>query len=125
MPPMGGSVLIIDDDARFRRLAARLIATIGLRVAGEAESAAAARAAVDRLRPDAALVDVHLPDGDGIELANEIAAMPWRPRVVLISSDPDAAIRLRPTHADHLVFVAKPDLVTVQLRQLLTSGGAV
>jgi CheY-like chemotaxis protein len=121
---MDASVLIIDDDARFRRLAARLIDTLGLTVAGEAGSAADARAEVGRLRPDAAIVDVHLPDADGIELANEIAAMPWRPRVVLISSDPDASIRLRSGQADHMAFVAKPDLVTVQLRQLLTGGGA-
>ena len=39
----------------------------------------------------AALVDVDLPDGNGIALAHELTALPWRPRVVLTSVDAEAA----------------------------------
>ena len=84
------TVLIVDDDVKFRRLAAEVLADMGCQVVGEAGTYAAGAAAAAELRPDAVLVDVALPDGDGIALAAHLAALPWRPRVVVASSDPDA-----------------------------------
>jgi len=92
---MSRSVLIVDDDPAFRRLARLLIAASGFVAAGEAGTVAAALAADWELRPAAILVDVHLPDGDGVSLAQALVALPWRPRVVLTSGDADVA-----THAD-------------------------
>ena len=43
------------------------------------------------LRPTAALVDVGLPDGDGIALAARAHRAAVAPRMVLTSTDPDAA----------------------------------
>lgn len=68
-----------------------MLADWGLEVVGEAENAASGSAAAARLRPEAALVDVMLPDGDGVALAQELAALPWKPRVVLTSRYADAA----------------------------------
>jgi CheY-like chemotaxis protein len=84
------SVLVVDDDPEFRKLAGRLLAAGGLAVVEEAGSVAAALAAADRLTQSAALVDVDLPDGDGVTLARELAALPWRPRVVLTSVNGDS-----------------------------------
>jgi DNA-binding NarL/FixJ family response regulator len=119
---MSGAVLVVDDDAVFRSLARRTLIGDGLRVVGEAESVAAAMAAAHALRPDAVLVDVGLPDGDGIALARELSALPWRPRVVLTSVDPDAASPddVRASGAD--AFVAKHDLPNAPLGCLLASG---
>ncbi len=88
---MTRSVLVVDDDPAFRELAGRLVIAAGLKVAGEANSAAAAVAAAKAMKPDAALVDVDLPDRDGIALAQELTALPWQPCVVLTSVDADAA----------------------------------
>jgi DNA-binding NarL/FixJ family response regulator len=85
------SVLLIDDDPAFRELARRVLSGNGLEVVGEADSVATGMAAALGLRPEAMLVDVGLPDGDGVTLGGELAALPWRPRVVLTSIDPDAA----------------------------------
>jgi CheY-like chemotaxis protein len=76
---MAGSVLVVDDDPEFRQLAGRLLAASGLTVVGEADSVAAALAAAARLEPSAILLDVELPDGDGVTLARELAALPWAP----------------------------------------------
>jgi len=84
------SVLLVDDDPLFRTLACRMLTTMGFKVAGEAEDVATATVVADELRPDAILLDVWLPDGHGVELAHQFAALPWRPRVVLTSTDPDA-----------------------------------
>ena len=66
---MPATVLIVDDDATFRALAARMLNAEGLTVVGEAADVGQGLAAAQALRPDAALVDVRLPDGDGIALA--------------------------------------------------------
>jgi DNA-binding NarL/FixJ family response regulator len=88
---MATSLLLIDDDAEFRQLARRVLGSAGFAVVGEADTVATALVAASDLRPEAALVDVGLPDGDGIALARQLTALPWRPRVVLTSVDPDAA----------------------------------
>ena len=115
---MPSQVLLVDDDAGFRALARRMLEALGLVVVGEAGTVAAAMSAARALEPDAALVDVGLPDGDGVELAGALAALPWSPRVVLTSSDPDAAS----STAVGRVFVAKADLPNVPLAQLLASA---
>src|ERR671931_556203 len=88
---MPEAVLVVDDDPVFRSLARRMLIADGLVVVGEADSVASAMTAAHALRPAAVLVDVGLPDGNGIALARRLTALPWRPRVVLTSTDPDAA----------------------------------
>ena len=119
-----GSVLVVDDDSDFRGLAKRLLSAIGLAVVGEADTAAAALTAAATLKPDAALVDVVLPDRDGIALARELVALPWRPRVVLTSTDADAATAedVRTSGAD--AFVPKEELPAAPLRLLLGGPAA-
>jgi DNA-binding NarL/FixJ family response regulator len=83
MPP---TVLIVDDHAGFRLSARRILESDGYEIAGEAEDGRAAIEATARLRPDIVLLDVHLPDLDGFEVAREIAAQPGAPPIVLTSS---------------------------------------
>lgn len=113
------SVLIVDDDEQFRRLAARLLVSFGMTVAGEASTAAAALEAAIALRPDAALVDVGLPDGDGRSVARGITALDWRPRVVLTSSDPDAVSAEDVERSGARAFVPKEFLPDGAARHLL------
>jgi DNA-binding NarL/FixJ family response regulator len=114
-------VLVVDDDPVFRALARRMLDAGGLVVVGEAETVAAAMAAAVELRPDAALVDVGLPDGDGIALARELAALPWRPRIVLTSTDPDAASADDVRRSGAAAFVAKDQLPNAPLARLLAA----
>jgi DNA-binding NarL/FixJ family response regulator len=72
------SVLVVDDDPMFRGVARRILSAGGLDVVGEACTAEAATIVALELRPDALLVDVGLPDGDGVVLALQLAALPWR-----------------------------------------------
>jgi DNA-binding NarL/FixJ family response regulator len=116
---VSGSVLIVDDDADFRELAGRLLAVIGLTVVGEADSVEAARTVAVELKPSAALVDVELPDGDGLALARELAVLPWRPSIVLTSIDGDITTAGEARLAGARAFVVKSDLPDVPLAQLL------
>ena len=116
---MARSVLVVDDDPEFRELAGRLLAASGLAVVGGAGSVAEALVAAVRLKPAAVLVDVELPDGDGIALARELAALAWHPRVVLTSIDPAIATTEEARNAGARAFVNKADLPNVPLAQLL------
>ena len=114
------SVLLVDDNPVFLSLARRILDAPGLDIVGAVGDAALAVAAAHSLKPDAALVDVGLPDRDGVDLAHELAALPWRPRVVLTSSDRNAAARVDPEAKDHgLSFIAKEDLSGARFLRLL------
>lgn len=119
---MSFSVLVVDDDLAFRGLATRMLVAMGLEVIAEAGTCAAAEAAAAQLRPDAALVDVGLPDGDGVALAERLAALPWSPRVVLTSSDRDASSPSAARGVGAMGFVAKDDLLSGTLRALLVGA---
>ena len=100
------TVLIVDDHDGFRHQARRLLEAAGYDVVGEAADGASAIADAARLRPDAVLLDVQLPDIDGFEVASRLE----RCRVVLISGR-DASIyreRLRSRPALH--FIPKGEL---------------
>jgi CheY-like chemotaxis protein len=116
---MTRSVLVVDDDPEFRKLAGRLLAASGLTVIGEADSVAAALAAAVQIQPSAMLVDVELPDGDGVTLARELAALPWRPRIVLTSIDGDITTTGEARLAGARAFVNKADLPNAPLGELL------
>jgi DNA-binding NarL/FixJ family response regulator len=118
---MATSVLLIDDDPAFLSLATRIVESMGGEVVATAEDAAAAITAANATRPEAMLVDVGLPDRDGIDLAYELAALPWRPRVVLTSTDRDAVSAIDARDGDRkLPFVPKEELDNGPLRRLLT-----
>ena len=116
---MARSVLLIDDDPGFRRLARRTLRGSGLTVVGEADTAATGSSAARSLKPDVMLVDVGLPDSDGISLASELSALPWSPRVVLTSVDPDAATPEDVRRSGARGFVPKQDLPGLGLLMLM------
>jgi DNA-binding response OmpR family regulator len=108
-------VLIVDDDPRFRELARLFLEASGYAVAAEAADGAQALAAAERVQPDAALIDVQLPDTDGLALARAIAAAGHEITVVLTSTDPTlvpaAAIGLNGIAA----FIPKDQLAVTDL----------
>jgi CheY-like chemotaxis protein len=119
MNAMTVSVLVVDDDPAFRRLAQRILEACGLAVAGEADTAASALSVAGVLRPDAVLVDVGLPDSDGIALARQLTMLPWRPRVVLTSSSSEAATASEVRNSGAEAFVPKSELPGAALEDLL------
>ena len=112
----GKRVLVVDDDPGFRRLAVRLLERAGLHATSEADTAKRARELVRDLRPAFVLLDVSLPDDDGVALAEELTQLPWRPRVVLISSDRDAASPARLDRSGAAAFISKDELTEIALR---------
>jgi len=115
---MGSVVLLVDDDAAFRGLAARILVSWGHDVV-EAGTVAETLARAAEKRPAVAVVDVGLPDGDGFELTRRLVAPPFAVRVVLISTDSAAGNASAARRAGAEGFVPKDQLLTGDLRQLL------
>ncbi len=69
MMPEQAHILVVDDDARLRRLLSRYLAEQGFRVT-IAESAAEARAKLRSLSPDLIVLDVMMPDESGLALTD-------------------------------------------------------
>jgi CheY-like chemotaxis protein len=116
---MRRSVLVVDDDASFRKLAIGLVRSWGHDVVGEAGSLSEAVARIAELRPDTVLVDVGLPDGDGFQLMAHTRSMSSQPRILLISSDSDAATDPEARRAGAIGFFPKTEIPGPQFRQLL------
>jgi DNA-binding NarL/FixJ family response regulator len=79
-------VVIVDDDRRFRALARRMLLADSVEVVAEAENGADALAGMPAWRPDVVLLDIGLPDIDGIDVARRQRAAPGAPAIVLIST---------------------------------------
>jgi two-component system, NarL family, response regulator DevR len=87
-------VFLVDDHEVVRRGVADILsADPGITVVGEAKNAAEARARVPALRPDVVVLDVRLPDGDGVTVCRELRArMPGLGVVMLTSYSDDEAL---------------------------------
>jgi DNA-binding NarL/FixJ family response regulator len=112
------TVLIVDEDPQFRRLAAELLAARGYRVVGEVGSASETLALASELRPHAVLLDVNLPDGDGLAVAAHLCE-DGGPRVLLTSTDAGAATPGLVRESGAAGFVAKADLADTALKGYL------
>jgi DNA-binding NarL/FixJ family response regulator len=107
---MGKTVLIVDDHPSFRASARRMLEADDYEVVGEAADGASAIAAVDRLGPEIVLLDIRLPDIDGFQVAERLAANGKAPTIVLTSSrdrsDFDSDIAAGPAQG----FIPKSEL---------------
>jgi CheY-like chemotaxis protein len=112
-------ILIVDDDAHFRVLARTLLERYGYTIVAEAADGAEALAVVERVSTDAALVDVQLPDIDGIALTRRLRQTDRSLRIVLTSTDPNLTAPAEVTESGAAAFVPKDELAITDLVPLL------
>jgi two-component system, NarL family, response regulator DevR len=84
------SAFLLDDHEVVRRGVADVLESDpGIRVIGEAKNAAEALARVPALRPDVAVLDVRLPDGDGVSVCRELRSRLPELKVIMLTSYSD------------------------------------
>jgi two-component system chemotaxis response regulator CheY len=81
------SVVIADDDSYMRGLLRLLLRSDKYDVVGEAANGEAALELCHRLRPAVVLLDINMPNKDGLEVLDELNAMRYAGKVVLISAE--------------------------------------
>ena len=114
------TVLIVDDHPSFRDCARALLEAEGFEVVGEAEDCASTLAAVAELQPDVVLLDVQLPDCNGIELTPRLSSNGYRPQVVLVSSRDRADYGPLVDESGAVGFIAKGELSGRALASLIS-----
>jgi DNA-binding NarL/FixJ family response regulator len=85
-------VLVVDDSPVFRRGMSRAVGLhAGLELVGEAGGGEAALEAIERLRPDVVLLDLRMPDLDGLEVLERLRDLdpPADCRVLIVSASLD------------------------------------
>lgn len=117
------TVLIVDDDADFRRVVRRLLQRRGFVIVAEAGDGATALEAVRRHQPDGVLLDVNLPDRDALSVTRDVADRPHAPAVVLTSTDASGFPHALLTASGARAFVAKDRLVEADLQRLFSPAG--
>ena len=113
-------VLIVDDHAVVREgLRSFLELQDGLTVVGEAGDGAEAVAAVERLRPDVVLMDLVMPNVDGVEAMRRLRERTPRTRVIVLTSfldDERLLPAIRAGAAGYLLKNAEPQELARAIR---------
>ncbi|MDP9093871.1 MAG: response regulator [Actinomycetota bacterium] len=114
--------LVVDDDYRVARIHAASVERVAdFTCVGEAHSAAQARAAISELQPDLLLLDVYLPDEDGLSLLRSLNVPGERPvDCILVTAARDLQTVRSAFHVGALRYLVKP-FGFAQLREQLES----
>ena len=109
---MAITVLIVDDHPGYRAAARTVLESDGFEVVGEAATGLEGVAEAARLRPHVVLLDIGLPDIDGVEVARRITAEAGGepPAVVLISSRDGTGCETVFANCGARGFIPKADL---------------
>ena len=103
-------VVLIDDHPIMRHGLAQLVrAEAGLDVCGEAGSAREGLEVVGRLKPDLAIIDLTLPDKNGLELVKDIRAMHPATQCLVLSMHDEALYGERSLRAGARGYVMKEE----------------
>ena len=122
---MSVRVLLVDDDPLVRSgLRMMLAGAAGIDVVGEADDGREVLAAVDLHRPDVVLMDIRMPQVDGIEATRLLRSQPDPPQVIVLTTFDADELVLRALHAGAAGFLLKdtPPAEIVRAIELVHAG---
>jgi DNA-binding NarL/FixJ family response regulator len=121
-------VLLVDDDALVRQgLRLLLSGAPGIEVVGEADDGRGVLPAVDRHHPDVVLMDIRMPQLDGIAATRLLRAQPAPPAVIVLTTFDADELVLRALQAGAAGFLLKdtPPAEIVRAIELVERGDAM
>ncbi|HYM96417.1 MAG TPA: response regulator transcription factor [Candidatus Sulfotelmatobacter sp.] len=112
-------VLVVDDHAVFcEALSTVLGIQPDLEVVGTGATAREAIEGVRTLEPDVVLLDVHMPDGSGVDAARAIKQERPQTQVVILTSDEDEAVLTAAVQAGVTGYLSKHEAATQVLESV-------
>ena len=119
---MAKNILICDDAAFMRMMIKDILTKNGYNVAGEAENGAKAVEKYSELKPDLVLMDITMPEMDGIEALKKIKASDPSASVIMCSAMGQQAMVIESIQSGAKDFIVKPfqaDRVIESIRKVL------
>ena len=105
---MAKNVLICDDAAFMRMMIKDILTKGGYTVAGEAENGAKAVEKYKEVNPDLVLMDITMPEMDGIHALREIKKIDAGAKVIMCSAMGQQAMVIESIQAGAKDFIVKP-----------------
>lgn len=105
---MGKNILIVDDAAFMRMMIKDILSKNGYIVAGEAENGVKAIEKYNELKPDLVLMDITMPEKDGIQALKDIKAADSSAQVIMCSAMGQQAMVIESIQAGAKDFIVKP-----------------
>ena len=104
------NAVVVDDSAAMRRIVGRMLQRAGFEdvVCHEATSGREAFSLIRRVQPDIVLSDLHMPDGDGLELLAKLRGARCAVPFGLITADAGQPLRTAALEAGAQFLLAKP-----------------
>ncbi len=112
------NVLVCDDENTSLEMLSRMVTIIGHTVVAKAKNGREALDMVNEFKPDVCLLDVRMPEMDGIACAEALSHLDHPPAVIFVTGfDEHAMDAFRAQAIGYLIKPAKPtDLMTALLR---------
>lgn len=105
---MGKRVLIVDDAAFMRMMIKDILSKNGYEIAGEAENGIKAVEKYKELMPDLVLMDITMPEMNGIDAVKNIKAIDSSAKIVMCSAMGQQAMVIESIQAGARDFIVKP-----------------
>ena len=105
---MGKNILICDDAAFMRMMIKDILTKNGYNVVGEAENGAKAVEKYQELKPDLVLMDITMPEMDGIQALKAIKAADAGAAVIMCSAMGQRAMVIDSIQSGAKDFIVKP-----------------
>ena len=119
---MGNKVLIVDDAAFMRMMIKDVLSKNGFEVCGEAENGKIAVEKYNELRPDLVIMDITMPEVNGIEALKAIKGINAAAKVVMCSAMGQQAMVIEAIQSGAKDFIVKPfqaDRICEAVRKVL------
>ena len=105
---MAKNILVVDDAAFMRMMIKDILTKNGYNVAGEAENGAKALEKYNEVKPDLVLMDITMPEVDGIQALKNIKAADPNAKVIMCSAMGQQAMVIESIQAGAKDFIVKP-----------------
>jgi len=105
---MGKRILLVDDSKVSRSSLKDILIKNGYEVAGEAGNGKAAVEQYGELQPDLVLMDVIMPEMDGVEALKKIKALDPDARIIMLAAVGQQAMVMEAIQIGAVDFVVKP-----------------
>jgi len=105
---MSKGILIVDDAAFMRMMIKDILSKNGFNVIGEAENGIKAVEKFSELKPDLVIMDITMPELDGIEAVKKIRTIDGNAKIIMCSAMGQQAMVIEAIQAGAKDFIVKP-----------------